>query len=44
MRGNSHACTKIQPAKIKSKINKSFIFAILFLMRERDKPASPFTG
>jgi hypothetical protein len=43
MRGNSQACTKTHPARIKSKINKSFIFFSLFLMRKGGKPASPFT-
>jgi hypothetical protein len=42
MRGNSQVCTKTHTARIKSKINKSFIFAFLFLMREGGKPAFPF--
>jgi CsoR family transcriptional regulator, copper-sensing transcriptional repressor len=39
MRGNSHACAKIHKATIKSKINKSFIFIFLFLMRDAGIPA-----
>jgi hypothetical protein len=42
-RGNSQVCTKIHPPMIKSKINNSFIFIFLFLVRESGNPASPFT-
>jgi hypothetical protein len=43
IRGNSQACTKTQTARTKSKINVSFIFSFLFLLRGDGKTASPFT-
>jgi len=42
-RGKSHACTKTHTARIKNKINKSFIIFLPFsIAGEAAQPASPF--